>query len=104
MTLNMSFRHMGASNALKAYTEEKSAKLKKYFRGKIHMTWTFTVEKQSRIAHCHMVGNHMDYFGEATTEDFHLAIDQVVDKIERQLRKHKEIVKDHHQSQQILAG
>lgn len=96
MTLNMSFRHMGASDALKVFTEEKSQKLAKYFRGKISVTWTFSVEKQGRIAHCHLVGNHMDYFGEATSEDFHVAIDQVIDKIEKQLRKHKEIVKDHH--------
>lgn len=101
MTLNMSFRHMGSSNALKAYTEEKSDKLAKYFRGKISVTWTFTVEKQSRIAHCHLVGNHMDYFGEASTEDFHASIDQAIDKIEKQLRKHKEIVKDHHSTQPI---
>jgi putative sigma-54 modulation protein len=97
MTLNMSFRHMGASDALKVYTEEKSARLAKYFRGKISMTWTFTVEKQGRIAHCRLAGNRMDYFGEASTEDFHASIDQVVDRIEKQLRKHKEIVKDHHQ-------
>jgi putative sigma-54 modulation protein len=47
------------------------------------------------VAHCHLVGNSMDYFAEAATEDFYAAIDMTVDKIEKQLKKHKEIVKDH---------
>ncbi len=95
MVLNMSFKHMDPSNSIKAYTEAKSEKLQKYFRGKISVTWNFCHEKQNRIAHCHLMGNNMDYFGEASTEDFFASIDQAIDKIEKQLRKHKEIVKDH---------
>jgi ribosome-associated translation inhibitor RaiA len=37
----------------------------------------------------------MDYFGEEVSEDLHISIDRVIEKIERQLRKHKEIVRDH---------
>jgi ribosome-associated translation inhibitor RaiA len=36
----------------------------------------------------------MDYFGEASTEDFKASIDLTLEKIEKQIRKHKEIVKD----------
>jgi putative sigma-54 modulation protein len=95
MTLNMSFKHMEPSGALKAYAEEKSEKLKKYFNGRISVTWTFSVEKQLQVAHCHIVGNNMDYFGQAETQDLYASIDLCEAKIEKQLRKHKEIVKDH---------
>lgn len=95
MILNMSFKHMEPSDSIKKFTEEKSEKLKKYFHGKIHMTWNFSVERQNQIAHCHLVGNHMDYFGEASTSDLYASIDMAIDKLEKQLRKHKEIVKDH---------
>ena len=37
----------------------------------------------------------MDFFGEASTEDFKASIDSALEKIEKQIRKHKEIVKDH---------
>jgi putative sigma-54 modulation protein len=105
MNLNMTFRQMTASDAIKFYTREKSERLKKYFRGKITVTWNFSVVKKDHIAHCHLVGNNMDYFGEATTEDLHGSIDQAVEKIEKQLRKHKEIVKDHlHASRTGEAG
>ncbi len=105
MVLNISFKHMDTSDALKVYVAEKSEKLKKYFQGKIHVTWNFSHEKNNRIAHCHLVGNSMDYFSEETTDDFHTSIDRVVDHIEKQLKKHKEIVTDHlHRRDHIPTG
>lgn len=95
MNLNMSFKHMTASDSIKTYTEEKCAALTKYFKGNISVTWNFSAEKQLRVAHCHLVGNNMDYFGQAETEDLRASIDEAFDKIEKQIRKHKEIVKDH---------
>ncbi len=96
MTVNTSFKHIRPSNAIKAYAKEKSEKLKKYFQGRITVSWNFTIEKQAHIAHCHLLGNHMDYFAEANTEDgLYAAIDLAIDKVEKQVHKHKEIVKNH---------
>ena len=108
MNLTMTFKHMEASEAIKHYTREKSGKLAKYFDGKISVSWNFGVEKMEHIAHCHLVGNHMDYFGEASTEEMHQSIDLAIEKIEKQLRRHKEIVKDrlhkHHHAQAEAAA
>jgi len=87
---------MKTSDHLRDYATEKSERLKKYFDGNIHVTWTFSTEKERNIAHCHLVGNHMDYFGETDDESFTAAIDLTVEKIEKQIRKHKEIVTRHH--------
>jgi putative sigma-54 modulation protein len=95
MNLNIAFKQMGPSDAIKFYVTEKSERLEKYFKGKISVSWNFSVTRDGHHAHCHLVGDHMDYFGEETTEDMHASIDLVVEKIERQLRKHKEIVRDH---------
>src|SRR4051812_5835755 len=92
MTLNISFRHMEPSDTLKKVIQDKSKTFSKYFQGKIHAAWTLTLEKQFKVAHCHIVGNNMDYFGEASTEDFRTSVDEVLEKIEKQVRKHKEIV------------
>jgi putative sigma-54 modulation protein len=94
MNLNVSFKRMEPSASLRTFIQEKSETLKKYFQGNISVTWNLTIEKQSRVAHCHLVGNQMDYFGESGTEDFKASIEEALDKIERQIRKHKEIVKD----------
>jgi putative sigma-54 modulation protein len=98
MELQMSFRHMESTPSIKAVCEEKSEKLKKLFDGKIHVTWTFSVEKLDQIAHVHVLGSHMDYFGEAKSDDLYHSIDLALDKVERQIRKKKEILtnKLHH--------
>ena len=86
---------MEASDAIKTYAEEKSEKLKKYFDGKIIVDWNFEVDAHKHhIAHVHLLGNHIDYFGEAVTEELHGSIDQAIDKAERQIKKKKEQLKD----------
>jgi putative sigma-54 modulation protein len=95
MVINIAFKNIDSSEALSTYATEKTDKLKKYFNGKIHVTWTFSTEKTEFVAHCHLLGNHMDYFGEASHPTLQESIDDALDKIEKQVRKHKEIVKDH---------
>ena len=95
MVINVAFKQMNTSDTLSDYMSQKSERLKKYFNGRIHVSWNVSHEKHSKVAHCHLVGNQMDYFGDAECEDFHEAIDSVIDKIERQIKKHKEKVTDH---------
>ena len=96
MIIHISFKNVDHSDALKVYTEEKCAKIAKYFEGKITLNWNFSIENKNKIAHVHMLGNHIDLFGEASTEDFHASVDGAIARIEKQIRKHKEIVTNHH--------
>lgn len=84
-----------SGDSIKEFINEKTAKLEKYFNGNFHARWTFSVEQEEFKAHLHVVGNHIDYFGEEIAPNILTSIESCVDKVERQLRKHKEIVKDH---------
>lgn len=95
MDLNISFKQMDSSDALKEFIRAKSDTLSKYFQGKISVNWNLCIEKQNKVARCHLLGNNMNYYGEGVTEDFKASIDEALDRIEKQVRKHKEIVKDH---------
>jgi len=95
MIVDVSFKHMDPSDALRDYMKEKSEKLKKFFDGKVHLTWNFTKEHEEFIAHCHLVGNHMDYFGEARATEAYASVDQTIHRIEKQIQKHKEIITGH---------
>lgn len=95
MFVDIKFKQMDPSEAIKAYAREKTARLEKYFRGRISVTWHLSVESQNHVAHCHVVGNNMDFVGRAATTSLYASIDEAIDKIERQIRKRKEIVKDH---------
>ena len=96
MNFHITFKNMNPSDSLRTFIEEQSQGLSKYFDGKITLTWVLSHEKLEHHVHGHLVGDHMDYYGEASTQDFKASIDLVFDRLEKQIRKHKEIVKNHH--------
>jgi putative sigma-54 modulation protein len=95
MTFKCSFKQMRTSAAIRDYAKEKSEKLSKYFSGRINVAWNFSMERELRHAHCLITGNHIDFFAEEQTGDVYASIDAVMEKIEKQIRKHKEVVTDH---------
>ena len=96
MNIKTTYKHLESTPAIEEITHRKSEKLKKYFEGKLNLDWTFTVEKKTHVAHCHLTGNHMDYFAEASTDSIYSAIDETILALEKQVKKHKELVKNHH--------
>ncbi len=78
------------------FLEDKTAKLNKYFNGKLHARWTIVYESDEHEAHLHATGNNFDFIGKSRAHNLYTAIEDAVDKVERQLLKHKEIIQDHH--------
>lgn len=95
MIIDVHFKHVDSSDSLRDYAKEKSSKLSKYLDGKVHVTWTFDKEHGEFIAHCHCVGNHLDFFGEARADEAYATVDMAVAKLEKQMKKHKEQVTEH---------
>jgi putative sigma-54 modulation protein len=104
MQITLSFKHMDHSDSLKAYAFEKSEKFAKFFSGKLHVVWNLTIEHDEKIAHCHVLGPDLDFFSEATMTDFKASIDAVAHKIEAQLRKQKDLVRDHQATPRTKRG
>lgn len=95
MIIEVKFKHVDHSDALEAYVNEKTDKLKKYFDGKVHVVWNFGKEHGEFTAHCHVTGSHLDLFGESAADDIYATVDLAIGKVEKQLRRHKEIITDH---------
>lgn len=95
MIVEIHFKQMDASDSLREYASDKSEKLKKYIDGNVHVTWSFTREHGEFISHCHVVGSHIDLFGEGRADEAYATVDMAVTRLEKQLKKHKEIVTDH---------
>ena len=93
MNIKITYKHLASTESLDEMTQKKSEKLKKYFHGKMNLHWNFSVEKQGHIAHCHLTGNHMEFFAEASTDSLYASIDQVIQHLERQVKRVKEEVK-----------
>ena len=95
MKIHMTFKHMDATQSLKTHVNEKSERLKKFITDSVECTWIFYLEADVHVADLRVHGPHIDYFAQAKTLDLYSSIDEAVEKVEKQLRKHKEIVKDH---------
>src|SRR5512147_2234911 len=98
MQLSTTFRHMEASPAVKDYAEERLERIKKYFsRDPIAAHGTFSVERN----HNHTaefaltLPNGIVIQARETTEDMYSSVDLAVARIERQVRKWKEKIRDH---------
>jgi putative sigma-54 modulation protein len=87
---------MEQSDALKAYAEEKLERMSKYIDEPINAQVYFTVEKKIRhIVEIVISARGISTKASEATNDMYAAIDAVIDKIERQLKRYKEKIKAH---------
>lgn len=97
MQMEFSLKNTQAKGSeIKEFLEDKTSKLKKYFQGKLHARWIITYENDEHEAHLHVTGNNLDYIGKARDHNILSSIEAAIEKVDRQLSKHKEIVQDHH--------
>ncbi|MCK9529555.1 MAG: ribosome-associated translation inhibitor RaiA [Gammaproteobacteria bacterium] len=95
MQLNITGHHVEITDALRAYVSDKLGRLERHFDHLTNAHVVLSVEKlrQKAEATIHVAGN--DLFAECVDEDMYAAIDSMVDKLDRQLMKHKEKLSDH---------
>jgi putative sigma-54 modulation protein len=94
MEITVTFRHIDASDSLKAYAEEKVSKMDKYFDFPVEAHIVLAVEKFRRSADVTLNVNGTMIKGVVETEDMYSAIDQVMDKIEKQVKRYREKMRD----------
>ena len=96
VTVNITFRNTEATDALKAYGEEKI----KHALGKFvhHDTDAHLILKVERNRQCAEVNFHTDghdFFCAEERADLYASIDALVDTLSHQLRKHKDKITKH---------
>jgi putative sigma-54 modulation protein len=93
MQVAVTFRHMETDGGVKAYVKEKVEKLKKYIENPREVHVVLAVEKFRHIAEITIVGNGGVFNSQGRDNDLYAAIDQMVDKMERQIRERREKVR-----------
>lgn len=90
MNLNLTGRHLDITPAIRQHVTEKIAKIKSHFDGVMDVAVTLSVDKlrQKAEGSVHLSGK--DVFVEAEDDNLYVAIDGMVEKLERQIIKHKE--------------
>ncbi|WP_040726002.1 ribosome hibernation-promoting factor, HPF/YfiA family [Thiomicrorhabdus sp. Kp2] len=95
MQINITGHHIDVTDALRTYVSEKMTKLSRHFDHVTNVHVILTVEKQSQKAEATVHVSGTDLFAQHDTEDMYASIDGLIDKLDRQIVKHKEKISDH---------
>ena len=103
MKINLTGHHVELTDPLREYVNSKMERLERHFD---HVTDTHVVLSVEKLRHkaeatLHLSGSNI--FADAEQENMYAAIDSLVDKLDRQVKKHKEKMTDHHRSEGSIA-
>ena len=95
MQLSISGHHLDITEAIKQHSTEKLSKIKHHFDHLININMVSGVEKDVQKAEATIHVSGADLFAKAESSDMYASIDQMVNKLDSQIRKHKEKLNDH---------
>ncbi len=94
MQTSVTFKNLDPSDRLKSYVSEKLNRFDKYLLNPAEASVVLAVEKFRHIAEINIIGDRMSINGKEETEDMYSAIDIVLDKLEKQIKKSKQKVRE----------
>ena len=99
MQLNVTGHGLDMTDSLQNYVESKFEKLERHFDHVTNVHVILSVEKLRQKAEATLHISGADIFADCTDEDMYAAIDALIDKLDRQVKKHKEKLTDHRRSE-----
>jgi len=101
MNLTISGHHLEVTSSLREYVLTKLERVTRHFDQVVDVNVLLTVEKQKekeRRQRCEVTlrVKGRDIFVEQANEDLYAAIDQLMDKLDRQVVRHKDRTQHHH--------
>jgi putative sigma-54 modulation protein len=96
MQLSVTGHHIDITDSLRRYVGTKLAKIERHFDHMTDIHCVLTVEKLQHKAEATIHVGGGTIHAEQTEPNMYAAIDILVDKLDRQVKKHKEKLTDHH--------
>lgn len=90
MQLSLTGHHLDITDALRTYVQEKMERLERHFDHVTNVHVILSPEKNQQKAEATVHISGADVFADATHADMYAAIDALIDKLDRQVLKHKE--------------
>ncbi|MCX5779144.1 MAG: ribosome-associated translation inhibitor RaiA [Elusimicrobia bacterium] len=101
MQINITARHLNLTEPLADYVRKKVERCERYFD---HVAWAqaiLSVEKYRQVAEIVIHAGKTIFRSKEESIDLYAAIDLAVDKMDKQLKKHKEISKVHRKEKSL---
>lgn len=98
MQLNLTGHHIEITQALRDYVTSKMERLERHFDQVIDAHVILSVEKLRQKAEATLYMSGGNIHADAVEEDMYAAIDALIDKLDRQVKRYKEKITNHHRS------
>ncbi|HEX5806315.1 MAG TPA: ribosome-associated translation inhibitor RaiA [Macromonas sp.] len=103
MNLTISGHHLEVTPALRDYVTAKLDRISRHFDQVVDIKVLLTVDKtkekdQRQKAECNIHVKGKDIFAECSNADLYAAVDELADKLDRQVLRYKDKTQDHHHS------
>lgn len=105
MKVTITGRHIKLDDDIRSHAEEKMHKAETFFDRIIEGHMILSAEKHRRIAEATLSAKRATFHAQAETEDIYASIDLVMEKVDTQIRRHKEKLKarNYHHKEVIFA-
>ncbi len=90
MQTSVNFKNIDSSDNLSQYVSHKLDKFDRFLDNPAEASVVLSVEKFRHIAEINIVGDRLNIYGKEETVDMYSAIDMVLDKLEKQIKKNKD--------------
>ena len=104
MQIDITGHHIDVTPALRAYVTEKMQKLVRHFDQVISVHVILNVEKLEHLAEATVNAGGRTLFATSSASDMYASIDGLIDKLDRQVRRHKDRITNHHHVRPELTG
>jgi len=94
MQTSVTFKNIDPSDHLKSYVSDKLDRFDRFLDTSLEANVVLSVEKFRHIAEINISGGKLNIIGKEETGDMYSAIDLVLDKIEKQIKKSIEKTRD----------
>ncbi|MCP4957297.1 ribosome hibernation promoting factor [Photobacterium aquimaris] len=95
MQINITGHHVDVTDSLREYVSTKFEKLERFFDKINNVQVILNIEKMQQIAEATLHINAGEIHAKADSENMYAAIDELTDKLVRQLNKHKDKLNSH---------
>ncbi|GIU23877.1 ribosome hibernation promoting factor [Shewanella colwelliana] len=95
MQINLTGHHIEITQSLRNYVEEKFTKLERHFDQINNVHVVLNVEKMQQKVEAKLRLRGGEVFATSEHSDMYAAIDSLIDKLDRQVIKHKEKLTKH---------
>ena len=95
MQITVTGHHVEITPPLRAYVNDKMQRISRHFDHVISMAVILTVEKHQNLAEATLHTAGKSLIANASEANMYAAIDALVDKLDNQVRRHKDRLRDH---------